>query len=409
MIAYHHELSESSVETIISNVEVLDDYLSVINQIRHIDSRNVPVSIPNNSDISIALTNKCNLRCRYCLSECKTHSCQFDIIEVFLSNLIYCSKKSRIVISITGGGEPTFDQDLFVKSINKIRELEQLYSKKVFIRITTNGYFDNNMCDFIINKVDSIMLSFDVLPHLQNTNRVALNGDSFDVVSNNLHKLLSSSLHVSVRATLFPCDFSEMTRIVDVLFSNYGTLVDLSIMPVLPEGLASACISNTDDAVSFVKYFIISNHLAHIKFNKSISSPVIQSNLRSFFCGGVLPILSQVWLKPDGLIYTCLDYNQPIGYVDRGIHFFDHVYDELMEFAASQMESCKDCIAFRFCKGGCPSRHMLYRRRGLDNWSCTVLQKYWETNLKLALNNKSSDCVFVLKEVCGVPYYQLIV
>ena len=38
------------------------------------------------------------------------------------------------------------------------------------------------------------------------------------------------------------------------------------------------------------------------------------------------------------------------------------------------MKECKDCLAFRFCRGGCPIRAL--SNKGSNEWECTEIIKY---------------------------------
>ena len=389
------------------SLSCIDDYQYVLHQIQSIDKANVPISKPCDSDLAIVLTDKCNLNCRYCLSnKTSNNTCSYVTIRTFLSEFISCSVKENIVISLTGGGEPTFNHKLFFDTILIIRQLENQYHKQIKISLTTNGYFDTDVCEFIIKNVDYIMVSFDVLEELQNQNRPSIKQDSYAVVSNNVKLLCNSDIAVVIRSTLFSDNFSKMVDLVNTTFTEFSE-ADLSIMPVLPEGLASDIIENSCTAHEFVNNFIETRRYAHHKFGKIITSPLIQTHLRSFFCGGVIPVLKRVWLKPDNYLYTCIDFNQAIGHVDNEIRLFDHIHDYLLEFIDNKIRTCTNCIAFRFCKGGCPARHMIYQEKGVFNWSCLVLQYYWERNLRLALKGKSLDCSFIPREYKGQVYYEL--
>ena len=111
--------------------------------------------------LRISVTDLCNLRCKYCMSESGVESlCHSDIlsIEEIVEIVKVASKNGIKKIRLTGG-EPLVHRGFInlCKQISEINEIED-------IAITTNGVYLKEMADELFeNKVRRINFSLDTL------------------------------------------------------------------------------------------------------------------------------------------------------------------------------------------------------------------------------------------------------
>lgn len=111
--------------------------------------------------LRISLTDKCNLRCKYCMPEdgvCQlSHNDILTLEEVFRLTIIL-SKIGIKRVRITGG-EPLVKKNVckLISDINSIKEIEQ-------ISLTTNGVLLGEMLDDLTNAgIDDVNISLDTL------------------------------------------------------------------------------------------------------------------------------------------------------------------------------------------------------------------------------------------------------
>ncbi len=163
--------------------------------------------------LRISLTERCNLRCFYCMpeegirlrprSELMSNEEVVEMAKIFVSLGV---KKIRLT-----GGEPLIRND--AKKI-----LEDLSKLPVELAITTNGILVNDYIDtFRSCGIRSINVSLDSLK--KEKFKFITRRDYFDKVISNVNLLLKENLHVKVNAVVIKgvnddeiCDFVEWTR-----------------------------------------------------------------------------------------------------------------------------------------------------------------------------------------------------
>lgn len=105
--------------------------------------------------IKIIPSNKCNLECKYCFSrnDRKGEILDFNNIKGLLQKIK--DENNKVVISFTGGGEPTTN----FECIKKVAELFKGHD--VTFSITTNGVFNKDFRDFLIEYKFNVAMSID--------------------------------------------------------------------------------------------------------------------------------------------------------------------------------------------------------------------------------------------------------
>ena len=88
---------------------------------------------------------------------------------------------------------------------------------------------------------------------------------------------------------------------------------------------------------------------------------------------------------PDGSLTNCPDNcsGQVLGKLThRGVVFNPHYYDTLYEVAMREMHSarCRNCIAYRICKGGCPAKALTGGE--FREYECEARIKMWRYTLE---------------------------
>ncbi len=169
--------------------------------------------------LRISLTEKCNLRCFYCmpeegnvLSEKDTIIKHFEVVELAKQFVALGVNKIRLT-----GGEP-----LIKKNFDHIiRDLSKL---PVQLGITTNGILLDKYLDLFLEcGVKNINVSLDTLDK-EKFNKITRR-DYFDKVMNNINLSISAGLNVKINAVLIKgendneiIDFIEFTKNKNVSF-----------------------------------------------------------------------------------------------------------------------------------------------------------------------------------------------
>ena len=172
----------------------------------------------------------------------------------------------------------------------------------------------------------------------------------------------------------------------DYLLGYYNGNFEWSIRPIIPMGRALDKINENDyeEKEDFLYYYLKLLEYAYNKYGyKKISNPFFPVDLNYFSCGALSTTCTNFWLLPNKKIVTCiesLDINTEVGVSDSdGINFFDEFDDPLYKMCKKKFVECRDCIAYRFCRGGCPVRHLEMSRNpnNMSTWECQMVNRFW--------------------------------
>ena len=257
--------------------------------------------------LRISLTERCNLRCFYCMpeegiqlrprSEFMTAEEVMEMARIFVSLGV---KKIRLT-----GGEPLVRKD--AKKI--IAELAQL---PIELAITTNGILVDDYIDTLKSSgIKSINVSLDSLKK-EKFNSI-VRRDYFDKVVSNIDLLLKEKFHVKINAVIIKgvnddeiCDFVAWThnKNVHIRFIEFmpftGNKWDwskgVSFKEIITkiEGKYGDDILKLKDAVNdTAKNYAVKNHLGTFAVISSVTNP---------FCD----TCNRMRLTADGKIKNCL-------------------------------------------------------------------------------------------------------
>ncbi len=342
--------------------------------------------------LSIYVSAKCNLRCRYCALSAGDMDIDKDdeIIDMnFVKRGIldffrdYPSRGIRFY----GAGEPTLAMNVIKQTVSFVNSLQE---KNVYFELQTNGFFSDDTAKWISENINFIWISFDGMPIYQNKNRPTTNNkNSADIVVKNIEYL---SKHVSnnlgIRVTLTPDMIDKQKEIIDYLktFSIKYISVERAFTSVNKERY----IAEDVDPIYFAKkYFeafnyakslgIFYNHFNMVNFDEPVR----------FFCRSCVPYPH---LTTDGYVSSCdmaqfgkdkyLAYSIPdlvYGKYDplRDCIFYDEnkIYKIRQKNADNLAKTvCNKCSIVYNCAGGClgQSYNETGNIRGKTDWDCAV-------------------------------------
>lgn len=357
----------------------------------------------------IAVTYDCQLRCNYCANssnESNVIKANFSDILVYLKWLVKNVKIKRIIdptynkltIYLSGAGEPTYDWDLFCKIVDEIHRICDAESIECKINLTTNGMLNDHQIRYICDNVHSVMVSFDGIPEIQDTNRKFRGTQATsEKVVNTIKKLDEYGCNYTIRSTLWHSQLDKIENIYNFIYENFENFGAWSINTIVSAGRAKNYSLNNSDGETFVdeffeRYMKLKKD-ALLKYGKgNFGLLFITNELCGITCG--ISEANTPFLYPNNNIGICVDASDlsPIvGHIDDGeVKLYSNYSGEIFDVYCKKYAECKGCIAFRFCAGGCPVKFMRKNNIGSVNFECAINKKYYEYLLNEIADGKEA-------------------
>lgn len=412
LILYKEDMSDKDIKIINNEIYSNEDsYEKVYSSLIQINSDEMCMDKVDIDSCGIIPSYNCNLRCRYCAYSSKENSefcLQFKQVQVFIKDIIRRKTINKLItkqntplhIDMTGGGEPTYDWSFLVKIVTYIHDECNRVGIPFTLGMTTNGVLTDEQIDFIIKHFNKLMVSYDGLPEIQNQNRCSLTRKNVNsIVEHTIYRLSKSNIELTVRTTIWQEHFSllqDMYNHVLSIVAPNGRVI-WSVWPTQSEG--RALLFSSERKVSLTKDFLkICMNLKKqnaIKSNspiKNIEFPVFVNSSCEMFCGA--PSIVCEWLLPDASIVTCVE--SPIGKVTIGkvlddkVEYYNEYSDVLLKTTQKKYTECRNCIAFYFCRGGCPVWHLREESSGNLPQECILQIEYLKYVIEAALKGDYS-------------------
>jgi radical SAM protein with 4Fe4S-binding SPASM domain len=322
-------------------------------------------------ELSIPITDNCNLRCSYChasageehKTETMTESMIDAILDCYFNNISEHTEKVKI--NFTGGGEPTYKLDKLSYAIKKANDLSSQRNIKCSFHMATNGCYGQKIREFITNNFSEVSLSFDGPAHIQNLHRPVANGQpSFDLVYETAKYFYQKKFSFALRSTISDYSLNYLTNIIDFFESNFPD-VHVGLEPLILVGRA---LKNSqvgppdakkfgDELIGIFKY----TKKKRIQIANSASSEY--DIIRPVFCSGVgVPNWT---ISMNGDIVCCSRDGAPeeftfgrLDYKDSKIVIDKEKLNNIRKMNVFSYEECKDCFAKYHCAGDCPDRRL---------------------------------------------------
>ena len=335
----------------------------------------------------IHLTQRCNLRCKYCYENKGNKEISFDNIQKIIDNEI---KEKRECVNITFyGGEPLLKKDLIYNTVDYIKSKK--CKTKFYFGITTNGtLLDEQFIKYMKNNnFINIAYSFDGLAETQNINRITIDGKgTFDVVENNAKKLLESDKEVVAMVVVTKNNINNLKENVEYLMAIGFEKINL-LFDYLQDWKA-------EDLEIIREQF---SNVAEIYYNKILNEEdvdififdeKIKTHIKEEYnCNEECKLgIKSINVGSDGNFYPCMqfvgDEKYVIGNCDKGIDF--EARKKLIEQSCSEKDICKECLVKKRCKHTCACRNYLTTKdiNGLSPLNCEFERIIIEISDKLA-------------------------
>ncbi len=132
-----------------------------LNMLNKRELLNMKVIVDNlhkvNPELSLAITDNCNLRCLYCHASAgephKLQTMSYKMIDAIIKKYFeFISETENVRVSFNGGGEPTYNFKKMEYAVQKVKELATQRNIKFHLSMSTNGVYGHKVRSFIIKE-----------------------------------------------------------------------------------------------------------------------------------------------------------------------------------------------------------------------------------------------------------------
>lgn len=391
-------------------MEEINKYVNDKTCTKIVDSRKYNDMMP----LSIYLfpTSDCNLRCKYCYSDAG-EVCHYSLTKKQIDSMLIEGAKTAHMVSVAahkrglkaptqeiwfaGGGEPTFEWDIFVYAVEKAKSLAQLYGYLVEFGILTNGNgYTPEKIEYITKNFSFVQVSYDGNREIQNLHRPSYNNiDSFDAVDCFVKALMSANVKFGIRSTVSNISVDRLEEITGFFINEYPLTQYICFEPLSTTDRSKRNNFLAPSVQDFVENFEKAMKLGK-KYNVIVATSLLNiSQVRDgeTFCdcsGGTTTVL-----QPNGYLTGCTEtmmgemseYSpfivgriMPDGKIEKYRYSSDSIFD--IE------KKCKHCHFFSFCQGDCPLTRLTNREGHL--YRCAIKKNLIKDFLLDMINEANS-------------------
>jgi len=326
----------------------------------------------SSTELALALTDDCNLRCLYCHASAgepnKRRGMTATQVDAILTSYFDQLGHPELVrISFNGGGEPTFAFGLLRHAVAQAKLLASAIGTKCHFSMATNGCYGNAVRQFIVNNFAEVSLSFDGPPHIQNRHRpTAGGGESFDAVFKTARFFCEREFPFALRATVSKYSLPYLPEVIR-FFSEHFPNVAIGLEHLSPFGRGAASIDpevTPPDKADFARALVEALALTEGTQVRLLNSASTEYDvLRPVFCSNVG---APNWgVTTEGKITACARDNAPEVFVfgeydpiEGCVRIDTKKRDALRSMNVTSYPECAECFSKYNCAGDCPDRRL---------------------------------------------------
>lgn len=340
---------------------------------------------PTAFHFALGFTRDCTLFCDYCHAEAdkKIYTDQRLIDTSIDYAFIEAGKRSSrsLSVSFAVGGEPTMNWAEFRRVIGRIRDLEDKQHHgvgRVYISMTTNGYYGMGKRSYIGENLDGLTLSIDGDEDVQNAHRPAKSGKgSYRLVAESVRYFLADKgVSASLRGTVSSYSVQKLDKIIEHYASEFGGGYTVAFEPLVAIGRGEfGAFGPPSDSV-FADAFWSARDVGKKYGIDVITSAANPNRLVERYCGAMSA--PSFTLCSNGKITACHrdqdaeDYGYGSVDAETGdIHFDDAALVRNIRLTTPR-KVCEVCPAKWHCAGDCPD----LQRAGYDRCNLNLMLLY---------------------------------
>jgi len=345
--------------------------------------------------LTLVPTSDCNLSCIYCYSK----GGEFDksmnpsVAISFIEYMYNPKTHEKIHIRFAGGGEPFLNFDCMKKSVERAKEL----TKNISLHCITNGTFNEEQLQWMLDNHSQVRISFDGLSQKQH--RPFYNGlDSSQHVRENIYKSVNKGLDVITQTTITSINVNQMKEIAEDIVSLGVKTIKLEPVYITPNsrGNLDLNVRPVDFAQNFIKTIRnLKNKNLDIKIDTAFFSRPTLGHYCSMAEGNLI-------LTPEGYISGCVEitnscdsFSDFIFYgkfneKENKVEIDKDKLNKYKQFHFVNDSSCSACNLKLLCRGGCPMRSIWNQKKEM----CQTTKILIPEILKLFYENKTYISMF---------------
>lgn len=375
-------------------VQMIDSNLPIIEQLTLIGAlgraRELPPSvIPFKEfrpvEATLLFNESCNMGCSYCYASSipSVGEMPWEIAEASLRFVIDNAaetKERQVSIRYLGGGEPTLSWGLIERSTKFVRAYAKEKEVSVWIRLITNGTVLNSVrTQWLVENVDYVTLSFEILPELQGDLRPLVGGqNSYNRVFSSIIKLKTEGMPFEIRSTVSEKNANRMTEAVEFCH-EIGGISEIRFEPLSSIGRAEADGLINVDQKYFVHEFLKARYRGQeLGINVRCKMTRNIDRIGARFCEAEFAV------SYTGIISACHRYSREdisgfetfhIGNYSNGKFNFNlDKINSIRSISANTFEDCKTCFAKWNCAGECLSKRVSGQSINTKGSHCTIVR-----------------------------------
>ncbi|MFZ1612596.1 MAG: radical SAM protein, partial [Holophaga sp.] len=341
------------------------------------------------TSVYLLLTSACNLRCQYCFSSGGDgaanlpQSVAMAAIDLIVGNA--AKRLEPVKVRFHGGGEPTLRWEVLTSTTAYARSEAKKHGLKAVIGLNTNGLLGEAQVNWIAEHVDSIYLSFDGPPQVQDLQRpMRSGGGSCGAVLQTMERLTLAGRAFAIRSTVTRESCPHLKELVELVAPFNVSGIELEPMTLCGRAYEGGC--QAPSAEEFIQGYLAAHERAHGLGVKLSYSGLRLGGIASTYCGAAGRNFA---VTPTGHCTLCHRVCDP---AHPGAEAFIYgAYDEIgkgfsLDLAkiaqarrlhCNTSVACVHCFAKWNCGGGCYAQNqeeagqMLLHQR---NDRCTMTQ-----------------------------------
>ena len=382
----------------------INSYINIRSVKKSIEACNINDAV---MDIQLALSENCNLACKYCYCAKNYDVSQSVLMPEHIAkkmiDFLVSQRPQKVEITMFGG-EPLLNKPVidFIMSYSKREDVRR--EKQISYIITTNAtLLDDKTIDYIVNDNFGLMVSLDGPKALHDAQCPTKSGKgSFDIATKNIKKIMQRRT-VSVRATMTH-PMPNLKELVD-FFINFGFFNIVIGTATNRVDAPSDCDFDQNDmkeycqqqeellpwALEYLKQGKKPPYFIFERWYNSITTNTISKLPCLFNCGAGTAVIG---VDAKGNFFPCAKFiglnNWIIGGVEKGV---DIVKCKLQweRYIEAIAPYCGKCWAYPLCHGPCIWE--CAREDGsivFNNNYCDFMKKSIERSAYLSLHQQNS-------------------
>jgi uncharacterized protein len=324
------------------------------------------------TEVTLFLTNACNLRCTYCYASAGEYKGSMDLptafkaIDLIVRNAVE-RKESHIRVSYHGGGEPTLEWETLTKSAQRAQALAKENNLDLHLSIATNGVLPAWKVDWLARNMNDFSISFDGPAWVQDNYRPTVSGKgSAETVEATLRHLDSHGVTYGVRLTVTEDSVDHLEEIVSHILKRYSPSA-IHLEPLFSHGRARTKGLAAPHASAFIDNFRRAQKIAEGYGLDLYYSGARTEVITDTFCGVPEGSFN---VTPEGLLTSCFEVCHPEDeFADE--FFYGELDAKSNEFRVSKKQlkvlaghtvrervECANCFCKWHCAGDCIAKNM---------------------------------------------------